>query len=230
MLRKTLFFVLLLASVSLAATVHGIIYEWSTLEPLEDSIVYVNSTPAQQLVSRDGNYSFELPMGNYEIVARYYENNSLALETTESITIGTEGRYLLDLIMFPALDLGEPLFNETWPDLDEQYLYSRQDDWSSIIFLSVILAAVILFFAVKIGLKSRVEQRQETQEERPKRLSKEARQVLEIIQKEQRTTQKELRKKLPWSEAKVSLIVADLEERGLIKKIKKGRGNILKID
>jgi len=42
-------------------------------------------------------------------------------------------------------------------------------------------------------------------------------------------TQKELRKKLPWSEAKVSLIVSDLEDRGLIKK-KKERGNILKID
>jgi len=65
--------------------------------------------------------------------------------------------------------------------------------------------------------------------EKAKRLPKEAAQVLEIIKKEQRLTQKELRKKLPWSEAKVSLIVADLEERGLIKKIKKGRGNILKM-
>jgi uncharacterized membrane protein len=35
---------------------------------------------------------------------------------------------------------------------------------------------------------------------------------------------------LPYSEAKVSLIVSDLESRGIIKKIKKGRGNILIIN
>jgi len=229
MLRKTLFFVLLLASVSLAATVHGTIYDWSTLEPLGDSIVYVNSTPAQQLVSRDGNYSFELPIGDYEIVARYYENNGLALETEESITIETDGRYLLDLIMFPAIDLGEPLFNETEPNLEEQYLYAPQDNWLTIVFLSIIMTAVILFIASKLVIGRKKELGEEPAPEKAKRLPKEAAQVLEIIKKEQRLTQKELRKKLPWSEAKVSLIVADLEERGLIKKIKKGRGNILKM-
>jgi len=72
------------------------------------------------------------------------------------------------------------------------------------------------------------EEPEETLAKKPAKLSKEERQVLEIIQREHRLTQKELRKKLPWSEAKVSLIVADLEERGLIKKLKKGRGNILK--
>lgn len=42
-----------------------------------------------------------------------------------------------------------------------------------------------------------------------------------------RTTQTELRKKLSYSEAKISLMLTDLESRGLIKKIKKGRGNII---
>lgn len=42
-----------------------------------------------------------------------------------------------------------------------------------------------------------------------------------------RTTQKELRKHLPLSEAKVSLLIAELEHNKRIKKIKKGRGNIL---
>jgi len=51
--------------------------------------------------------------------------------------------------------------------------------------------------------------------------------VLDIIVEEGRITQTELRTRLPYSEAKVSLLVADLEDRGLIKKIKKGRGNIL---
>jgi uncharacterized membrane protein len=42
-----------------------------------------------------------------------------------------------------------------------------------------------------------------------------------------RIRQAELRQKLPYSEAKVSLMIADLEDRGLVRKIKKGRGNII---
>ena len=43
-----------------------------------------------------------------------------------------------------------------------------------------------------------------------------------------RLTQKELREKMPeYGEAKISLMVAELEEMGLVKKFKKGRGNII---
>ena len=42
-----------------------------------------------------------------------------------------------------------------------------------------------------------------------------------------RTTQKDVRKKMAHSEAKVSLMLDDLEDRALIKKIKKGRSNII---
>jgi len=226
MLGKTFICLALMLSISLAATIYGTTYDWSTLEPLNDCIIEVNSTPAQQLISKDGNYSFHLPIGSYEITAKYYENNSLLLESTDKVSVVSDGNYLMDIIMFPAIDLGEPLFNETDPNLDEQYLFTNQDNWLNLVFFAIVLAVVILLVASKI--RTRKEEPAPI-EERPGRLSKEAKQVLEIIQKEQRTTQKELRKKLPWSEAKVSLIVADLEERGLIKKIKKGRGNILKV-
>jgi len=227
MLGKTLICLVFMLSISLAATVHGTTYEWSTLEPLKDCIIEVNSTPAQQLISKDGNYSFQLPIGSYEITAKYYENNSLLLESTDKVSVVSDGNYLMDIIMFPAIDLGEPLFNETDPNLEEQYLYAPQDYWVGISFLLTALAAIVLFI---IG-RTRIKHKEVKQELRkPERMPKESKEVLEIIRKEQRLTQKELRKKLPWSEAKVSLIVADLEERGLIKKIKKGRGNILKID
>ncbi|MEK6959587.1 MAG: hypothetical protein AABX47_00300 [Nanoarchaeota archaeon] len=42
-----------------------------------------------------------------------------------------------------------------------------------------------------------------------------------------RATQKELRKDLPFSEAKVSLMVSELEHEGVVTKIRKGRGNII---
>jgi len=52
--------------------------------------------------------------------------------------------------------------------------------------------------------------------------------VIEILTRSDgRITQKDLRGKLRCSEAKVSLMIADLEARGLIQKIKKGRGNII---
>jgi uncharacterized membrane protein len=52
--------------------------------------------------------------------------------------------------------------------------------------------------------------------------------VLKIIKEEGgRTTQKNIRKKIPLSEAKISLMISELEAAGKVKKIKKGRGNII---
>jgi uncharacterized membrane protein len=48
-----------------------------------------------------------------------------------------------------------------------------------------------------------------------------------IMKKGGRVTQKELRGEMKCSEAKVSLMLDDLEDRGYIKKIKKGRSNII---
>ena len=42
-----------------------------------------------------------------------------------------------------------------------------------------------------------------------------------------RTTQKELRKEVPYSEAKVSLMLTELEHKGVVEKIKRGRANII---
>jgi uncharacterized membrane protein len=52
--------------------------------------------------------------------------------------------------------------------------------------------------------------------------------MLSLLAKNQgRMTQKDIRKEFPLSEAKISLIIAQLESAGKISKIKKGRGNII---
>ena len=52
--------------------------------------------------------------------------------------------------------------------------------------------------------------------------------VISIIRGEGgRITQKELRARLRYSEAKVSLMITDLEDRRIVKKVKKGRGNVI---
>ena len=48
-----------------------------------------------------------------------------------------------------------------------------------------------------------------------------------LIQEGGRTTQKGIRKQIPLSEAKISLMIAELEHKGIVDKIKKGRGNII---
>jgi uncharacterized membrane protein len=55
-------------------------------------------------------------------------------------------------------------------------------------------------------------------------------QVFNLIKKEKRITQKDIRKNFDLSEAKISLIISELEDKKLIKKIKKGRGNIIIIN
>jgi uncharacterized membrane protein len=59
-------------------------------------------------------------------------------------------------------------------------------------------------------------------------LTPELNDVLNIIRGNKgRITQKDLRGRLKYSEVKVSLLLSELEKRGLIKKFKNGRENIV---
>ena len=65
-------------------------------------------------------------------------------------------------------------------------------------------------------------------EEQTKKLPANLRDVVRILKRnEGRMTQKDLRKEIPLSEANVSLMLTELEHLGIVKRIKKGRGNIL---
>jgi len=62
----------------------------------------------------------------------------------------------------------------------------------------------------------------------PPELPSDLREVISIVRGSGgRITQKDLRTRLSCSEAKVSLMVTDLTDRGLVKKVKKGRGNVI---
>ena len=64
--------------------------------------------------------------------------------------------------------------------------------------------------------------------QRKEKLPSDLKQIIQIMKRnEGRMTQRDLRKEIPLSEAKVSLMITDLENRGWIKRIKQGRGNIL---
>jgi len=228
------------------ATIHGAVYEWDSFDPLEDVIVEVNSTPPQSMLSKYGIYSFNLEPGDYLISASFYSSNNLVAYTEEEITVTGDGDYVLDLILLPVYydSLGENEFAE----LDEIASFSDVDDEQDsnpfslgmigILFILVILSAGVYYIVKQRSGKS-------TSDHGSSHISNEdldsilpadmwqglpddLREVIGIISKNDgRITQKELRTRVRHSEAKVSLMVSDLESRGIVRKFKKGRGNVI---
>ncbi|MCC4766478.1 hypothetical protein FXW07_07580 [Methanosarcina sp. DH1] len=119
--------VLALAGPALAdstANVHGTAYRWDTFEPLDNAVVEVNSTPSQSMVAKYGVYSFDLMPGDYNITADYYENSSVKYSTSEIITVKDQGKYLLDLLLFPVYSeelMGDSKLNG----------YSEDQNWTA---------------------------------------------------------------------------------------------------
>lgn len=216
-----------LVSIADAATVHGSIYAWSDFDkPLKNAIVEVNSTPTQSKVATDGSYSFELPQGSYVIKARYYQDNMLEYTAEEEIQIDSEGNFTIDLLLFPPTEPGYEFPGEiNLADIKEEEKLNNY----YILVLILLFSAVLIFYWIK-RKKTVVDEpvTPVTSETTGKELPDDLQEIYsQILKKGGRTTQKELRKELKCSEAKVSLMIADLEERGLIKKIKRGRANII---
>lgn len=228
-MKKILYLIVLLFLIdtALAATIHGTVYNLD-LDKQENTIVTVDSAPMQTYVAKDGTYSFDLAPSDYNIEAKYYENNELISKTTESISIKEEGDYVVDLILFPSFAEEEELLSET----DIEVI----DPLEEIKYTNYILIGVIAVIAVGLGifvyfkykkLLTRIKKDIEDTIS-SKEVVAESQKVLDFIKQEGgRITQKGIRMKFPSSEAKISLIISELEEKGLIKKLKKGRGNII---
>jgi len=183
-----------------SAVIYGNVYKWDTLEIVKGAIVTIKDDKVQRMVSENGSYLFEVENGTYTIIAKWKD-----LIAVENVTVRGKTRY--DIILFPCLEISEP------PELFEE----NENPIVLYLITVAICSITIAFTALKI-------KRKKYREDLPEDLMK----VLEAIRKEGgRITQRDLRKKLGYSEAKLSLILADLERRGLIEKVKKGRGNIV---
>ena len=276
-------FILLFSGVATAdiATVHGVAYEWSTFEPLDNAIVAVNSTPAQSMVAKYGVYSFELANGTYQITASYYEGDQLTFFAEDTIIVSDEGSYVLDLLLLPSYSSSE-----------EQNTGSMGTESGSTQGNSLLIGAGIVVVILLALLVSQLKRKPQTsvpvtkpkapevkavaaeQEEKspvitqeplpeevpveesditaaeiinepvsvpeaetkkePEPIASDApvpadlQEILDILKSHDgRMTQKDMRKRLKYSEGKVSLMLLDLEKRGKIQKFKKGRGNVL---
>ncbi|MCL7410507.1 MAG: winged helix-turn-helix transcriptional regulator [Methanosarcinaceae archaeon] len=231
------------------ATIHGAVYEWYTFQPIENAVIEVNSTPPQSIVAKYGLYSFNLAPGNYLITAKYYTNNTLMSFAEELITITDDGDYVLDLLLFPSYDeeiLNKTELSEITDDFEEDIKTIEDNTNSSLFYL---IAVIMLFVVVRFSIYAYKKRSSENEELMPiidvdapeeiehtaeikttVSLPSDLQEIIDIIKaNDGRITQKDLRSKLKYSEAKVSLMVSDLEQRGVIKKFKQGRGNIILI-
>ena len=219
-MRFLLLAMLLLMIPADAAVIQGKVYSWETLDILKNAVVEINTTPPQRYVAADGSYSFTVPPGVYSIKAYYMKNGRIQLETEEIVSIDTEGEFVLDLILFPPLPQIETPVEPEFYLVDEGPNYFM---YTIPFILAIIVVAAAYLYRIKTS--ETVETiPPDTEEPLPEELNE----VLEEIRKVGgRITQKELRRRLGYSEAKMSLIIADLERRGVIEKVKKGRGNII---
>ncbi len=221
-----------------AATIQGTIYAWSDFEkPLKNVILEINSIPVQSRVSTDGTYVFEnLPPGNYTIKAKYFRNNVLELAEEEEIQIiESEGKFNIDLLLFPPINTELEYLGDI--NLTGNIELKGESDPNYYIILVFILIAVgiVIFYRLwKKRTTAAVEVSNESITQQPTampettELPEDLHELYALIMKKGgRVTQKDLRGEMKCSEAKVSLMLDDLEDRGYIKKIRKGRSNII---
>lgn len=200
-----------------AATVHGDIYDMD-FDLAVDAVVTVNSVPEQTYVAKDGSYLFILAPGDY-VIDVMYKSDYMKYSARQNVTIVTDGSYVLDMIMFPDMSEEEDLLNE---DIDFSDVYVDEEEDDSYLMYAVVGAAscFIVFFALryKMGGRKRVSVEREDS----------ADDVIDFIKKNDgRVTQKDIRRQFPVSEAKISLILTELEDRKIIRKIKRGKGNVI---
>jgi uncharacterized membrane protein len=233
MLRKLifgLFFMILLSSLVYAAQIQGQVYDLE-LNVLNNVKVEVDTVPRQILVVKDGSYAFDLESGTYTITATYLPDD---LKITEYVTIKDQGTYNLDLILFPNLDPETEILDEISEiDLTETFIEENVNTLGRLITAIVLLGLVIAVVIIWFKFKKKTEEIKKDVKKQVAKVSKprvpdDLKELVAFIKHEGgRTTQKEIRKQFPQSEAKISLMIAELEDKEIIKKIKKGRGNII---
>ncbi len=212
---------ILVVPIAFSATIYGTIYDLS-LDKAKNIRVEVNTEPNQFYISKNGSYAFNVPSGSYTVKAEQYIGNLLKASVIENITIKDDGTYVLDLILFPVIE------EELEDDIELIEIPEKKSNFiNNFVFIVILLLIIFLIYWIYF-FKKRKREKGKIIDQEEKVPEDDLKKVIDIIKEEGgRTTQKDIRKKMPLSEAKISLLIAELEHTGKIKKIKKGRGNII---
>ncbi|MGB9719517.1 MAG: helix-turn-helix transcriptional regulator [Candidatus Anstonellales archaeon] len=221
-MRKFVFFVFAFCVVS-AYNLYGEIYSVDSFENLENVVVEVSGPSSAKFVANN-NYSVELPAGNYTIKAYYIENGRVSLYTKEEVVLNKDTEY--DLILFypsefemiPDYNLANGTFE----------LPEKKNEWMC--YAAIIVIGILVFIVGHVLSKGSEEEERGKPSMIKKEIDEDGKTIIKILKEnEGRMEQKELREILKWTESKTSLVVGELEALGLVKRIKRGRKNIIKI-
>lgn len=214
---RWLIILILLASVVNGAQIYGTIYDFK-LNKAYNAVVEINSSPSQKIVASAGTYEFSVPSGVYKIVAEKGD------EFTEDVIEIKEGRFVRDLILLP--DLAEDLIEDTeeLPPIDETLdIIAQKPTYQWVLWLVVFVVLGYVVWKVSKAPAKVIEKKVKEVV-----VSDDLERLIKFIDKHSgRVLQKDLRKEFPYSEAKISLMVDELEAKGIVKRVKKGRGNII---
>lgn len=232
------------SSYVLGAKIEGTIYD-ENLNPMKNIVLIVNSVPEQRILISNGSYEIYIEPGNYQL--RFVKLNNINESVTENLVVDKNGVFTFDVFFIP--DFEEDLYMYEIEDIEEQdfNIFGIEKDkgvkGATFRFIIVVISLVLLFLiyiVVRKTIKNKKKERKDEKEELEVVAKEENKKIelnredattdkiIEILKNaDGRMTQRELRKIMPYSEAKISLMLAELEEEGRIKRIKKGRGNII---
>ncbi len=234
-MRGGIALLLLFLARATAATivVQGTVYD-AQLQPLA-AVIFVNTTPEQVMVASNGSYRVQVLPGTYALRAVSAENMTLE----QVIDASHDGVYTVDFVLTQANQQNSSA--SPLPVIDP-----RKDPMVSLYGIIGIIALALAAAAGYAWWKKHHEEHKpptsdehtsgpgETHFDSASGLSPNLPEEEEILRELTRAggilTQKELRHRLSsWSEARVSMLLTSLENQGKVQKIKKGRGNIVRL-
>ncbi|HIH23277.1 TPA: hypothetical protein HA238_06115 [Candidatus Micrarchaeota archaeon] len=241
---RTIVGMLMILTLLHATTLYGEIYEGEEFELLNNAVITVFGPTNVQLVANE-NYSIEIESGEYQVITRFYENGTMKYYSKDKITVaGKDMRF--DIVVFPIdpqmIDDSDVEIPIPEPPANGGGTRLIKTDIDMVLFIVVLagLIGILLFFFLKKNERSGSETRttdlpekgiiKTSEPEKNYELDEDGKRVLKILsENEGRMIQKELRNIMNFSETKMSLVISELEACGLVKRIKRGRENILKL-
>ncbi len=232
---RPLLLALLAVSLCSAVLVEGEIISANTFDLVQDAVVKLSGPTTVQQVAENGTFSFDVPQGDYELSAYQYSGGAVSLFAKEPLRVGAEKIWFV-AVLFPPSEFEEELL----PLMEEPELVEVPEPQDSlllyiVISLLLVIIALLAFLFLRSGKpkeypKGPFPGAEEIQKPPALELDGEEKRVLQVLgESEGMRTQKELREILNCTDAKMSLLLSSLEARGLVKRIKRGRENIVKL-
>lgn len=220
----------LLSTTAKATVVFGNVYD-SNLELVQRAIVQINTTPTQTIVTQNGSFTFNVPKGSYQLTTKVPGEQNV----TDDFEIRDEGEFQYDIILPYSVTTTLPEETTTTEQAGNSTQSNNYFPYLAAIVLIAISVIAYYFQNKRKEVREDSIPSQEVTEEKKERKatyvdSNEEKEIMGIIERAGgRITQRELRKETQLSEAMVSMTLTELEKDGKIEKIKKGRGNIIKL-